>query len=125
MAGAMTGAPRKACILRFDSRIKGVIGEYEKFNKLNEIVKGFDAQASACTDVDSGQDLEHDELELIQQKRDIIDKLHTAAIVSALNTQAVTTSGPSCKDERYARLKPMHMSIPSPLEGIAVDLRIR
>ena len=38
MAGAMTGATRKACILRFDIQIKGVIGEYEKVTKLNEIV---------------------------------------------------------------------------------------
>ena len=79
MAGAMTGATRRACIPRFDTQIKGVIGEYEKANKLNEIVKGLDAKASAYTDVDSGENVEYDELELIQQKRDNIDKEITRA----------------------------------------------
>ena len=124
MAGAMTGATRKACILRFDSQIKGVIGEYEKVNKLNEIIKGLDAEAPAFTDADSGENIEHDELTIIQEKRENIDKeiaRATAAIVSTLNTQAVTTPGSSGKDERYARLKPM--SIPSPLEGKGADLQ--
>ena len=124
MAGAMTGATRRASILRFNSQIKGVIGEYEKVNKLNEVLKGLDAQASAFTDVDGAENIEYDELENVQQKRDNIDKeisRATSAIVLALNTQAVVTPGSSSKDERYARQKPM--SIPSPLEGKGADLQ--
>ena len=107
-------------------RHRSVIGEYEKVNKLNEIVKGLDAQASVYTNVDSGENIEYDELESIQQKRDNIDKeiaraTVTAAIVLALNSQAVVTPGSSSKDGRYARLKPM--SIPTPLEGKGADLQ--
>ena len=123
MAGAMTGATRKACIIRFDSQIKGVIGEYEKVNRLNEIVKGLDVEASAYTDVDSAENIEYDELTKIQERRANIDieiARSTASIVSVLNAQAVTTLGSSTKDERYARIKPM--SIPSPLEGKGADL---
>ena len=74
MAGAMTGATRKACIIRFDSQIKGVIGEYEKVNRLNEIVKGLDVEASAYTDVNSAENIEYDELTKIQERRENIDK---------------------------------------------------
>ena len=124
MAGAMTGATRRASILRFDEQIRKVIGEYEKVNKLNEVLKGLDAQASAFTNVDGAENIEYDELENVQTKRDNIDKeilRATSAIVLALNTQAVVTPGSSSKDERYARLKPM--SIPSPLEGKGADLQ--
>ena len=124
MAGAMTGATRRASILRFESQIEGVIGEYEKVNRLNEVVKGLDAQASAYTDADGAENIVHDDLENIQQKRENIDKeiaRATAAIVLALNTQAVVTPGSSSKDERYARQKPM--TIPSPLEGKGADLQ--
>ena len=74
MAGAMTGATRKACIIRFDSQIKGVIGEYEKVNRLNEIVKGLDVEASAYAYVDSAENIEYDELTKIQERRENIDK---------------------------------------------------
>ena len=120
----MTGATCKACILRFNSQIKGVIGEYEKVNRLSEIVRGVDVEASALIDVDSAENVEYDELTKIQERRENIDKeiaRATASIVSALNTQAVTTPGSSAKDERYARLKPM--SIPSSLEGKGADLQ--
>ena len=119
MAGAMTGATRKACILRFDNQIKGVIGEYEKVNKLNDIVKDLDAQTAACADVDSAENVEYDELSQIQEKRKNIDteiSRATASIVAVLNTQAATS-----KEDRYARLKPMF--IPTPLEGTGADLQ--
>ena len=74
MAGTMTGATRKACIVRFDNQIKGVIDEYKKVIKLNEFVKGLDAQAPEYTNVDSGENTEYEELSLIQEKRDNIDK---------------------------------------------------
>jgi hypothetical protein len=119
MAGAMTGATRKACIIRFDNQIKGVIGEYEKVNKLNVIVKDLDAQTAACANVDNAEYIEYDELSTIQEKRKNIDteiSRATAAIVAVLNTQAATS-----KEERLARLKPM--SIPTPLEGKGADLQ--
>ena len=78
MASAMTGATRKTCIIRFDSQIKGVIGEYEKVNRLNawlnEMVKGLDVEASAYTDVNSAENIEYDELTKIQERRENIDK---------------------------------------------------
>ena len=122
MAGAMTGATRKACIIRFDNQIKGVIGEYEKVNKLNDIVKDLDAQTSACTNVDNAENIEYDELSTIQEKRKNIDteiSRATAAIVAVLNTQA-DDPGQRQGDD-YARLKPM--SIPTPLEGKGADLQ--
>ena len=119
MAGAMTGATRKACIIRFDNQIKEVIGEYEKMNKLNVIIKDLDAQTAACTNVDNAENIEYEELSTIQAKRKNIDteiSRAAAAIVAVLNTQAATT-----KEERFARLKPM--SIPTPLEGKGADLQ--
>ena len=124
MAGAMTGATRKACIIRFEDQISGVIEQYEKVNRLNEIDKGLNAEASAFTNVDSVENIECDELTKIQETRADIDKeieRTTAAIMSALNKQAVTTPGQSVKDGRYARTK--HMSVPSPLEGKGSDLQ--
>ena len=126
MAGAMTGATRKACIPRFDSQTKGVIGKYEKVNKLNEIAKGPDAQASAYTSVDNSEnvELEYDKLELIQRGRDSTDKeiaRATTAIVSAQITQAIITLGSSGRDGRYARLKPMFT--PVPRRGKGADLQ--
>ena len=124
MQGAMTGATRKACILRFDSQIKGVIGDYEKINKLNEIVKKLDAEAAAYVDVDAAENIDHEELEKVQDRRANIDKeieRCAASILSVLNAQAATTHGPSTKEERYARFKPM--TIPSPLEGKGAELQ--
>ena len=117
MAGAMTGATRKACIIRFDNQIKGVIGEYEKVNRLNEIVKGLDAQHRACTNVDSAENIEYEELTTIQERSARTSTKRsraTAAIVVGAEHSGRTTLVID-KDERYARLKPM--SIPTSTRG--------
>ena len=92
MTSAMTGATRKACIIRFEDQINGVIEQYEKVNRLTEIVRGLDAEASAFANVDSVENIEYDKLTKIQGQRENIDKeieRATASIMSALNKQAM------------------------------------
>ena len=91
----MTGATRKACIIRFDSQIKGVIGEYEKVSRLNEIVKGLDVEASAYTDVDSAENIEYDELTKIQERRANID-IEIARSTQGCHDGCHDGGGPSC-----------------------------
>ena len=123
MASAMAGATRQACTIRFENEINGVIEQYEKVNRLTEIVKRLDVEASAFTNVDGAENIEYDELNKNQDRRENIDKeieRATTSIMSALNKQAVTTPCQSAKDERYARIRPM--SIPIPLEDYGIRM---